>query len=93
MNVKALQMSDLLKNCDDIYTTTIIIAQRAKQIIDNRVTPIEETEDVEDSIQFIEVEIIEDNLDKPMVQALQEYINGDIEWRKPEDDDLETDES
>ena len=93
MNVKALHISDLLKECDDIYTTAMIVAQRSKQIIDDRVTPIEETEEVEDSIQFIEPEIIEDNLDKPMVQALQEYINGDIEWRKPEDDDLETDES
>ena len=27
MNVRAIQMSDLLKKCDDIYTTAMIIAQ------------------------------------------------------------------
>ncbi len=93
MNVKAIQMGDLLKNCDDIYTTTMIIAQRSKQIIDDRVMPIEETEDVEDSIQLIEPEITHDNLDKPMVQALGEHMNGELEWRHPKEDELNTNES
>ena len=86
-------MSDLLKACDDIYTTTMVIAQRSKKIIDDRVMPIEETEDVEDSIQLIEPEIIQDNLDKPMVQALGEHLNGELEWRHHEEDELNTDES
>ena len=93
MNVKAIQMSDLLKQCDDIYTTTMIIAQRSKQIIDDRVIPIEETEDVEDSIQLIEPEIIIDNQEKPLVQALREYLNDKLEWRHHEEDELKTDES
>ena len=93
MNVKAIQMSDLLKKCDDIYTTTMIIAQRSKQIIDDRVIPIEETEDVEDSIQLIEPEITIDDSKKPMVQALQEYLNAELEWRHPEESTLESDES
>ena len=93
MNVKAIHMSDLLKDCDDIYTTTMIIAQRSKQIIDDRVMPIEEIEDVEDSIQLIEPEIIEDDSEKPMIQALEEFLNGELEWRRPEEDDLEVDES
>ena len=93
MNVKAIQMSDLLKKCDDIYTTTMIIAQRSKQIIDDRVIPIEETEDVEDSIQLIEPEIIIDNQEKPLVQALREYLNDKLEWRHHEEDELKTDES
>ena len=86
-------MSDLLKHCDDIYTTTMVIAQRSKKIIDDRVMPIEETEDVEDSIELIEPEIIHDNLDKPMVQALEEHLNGELEWRHHEEDELNTDES
>jgi len=93
VNVKAIQMSDLLKYCDDIYTTTMVIAQRSKKIIDDRVMPIEETEDVEDSIQLIEPEIIHDDLDKPMVQALREHLNGELEWRHHDKDELNTDES
>ena len=86
-------MSDLLKQSDDIYETTMIIAQRSKQIIDDRVIPIEETEDVEDSIQFIEPEITIDNLEKPMVQALGEYMNDELEWHHSEENKLEKDES
>ena len=71
----------------------MIISQRSKQIIDDRVMPIEETEDVEDSIQLIEPEIIIDDLDKPMVQALGEYIAGELEWRQQENGALESDES
>ena len=93
MNVKAVQMADLLKKCDDIYTTTMIIAQRSKQIIDDRVMPIEETEDVEDSIQLIEPEITVDTLEKPMVQALEEYLQDELEWRHSDKNELESDDS
>ena len=92
MNVQAIPMSDLFKKCNDIYTTVVIVAQRAKQIIDQRVIPIEENEDVEDSIQLIEPEIVIEEIDKPMVVALGEYLNGELEWRKPEEDQTESDE-
>ena len=86
-------MSNLFKKCDDIYKTVAIIAQRTKQIIDQRVIPIEENEDVEDSIQLIEPEIVIEEIEKPMVVALREYLNGELEWRKPEVDTPESDEA
>ena len=85
-------MSDLYEKCDDIYKAVVILAKRARQIIDQRVIPIEETDDVEDSIQFIEPEIVIEDIDKPMVVALEEYLNGELEWRKPEEDKPESDE-
>ena len=95
MKVKALPMSDLLEKYDDLYTAVVIISQRARQIIDKRVIPIEENEDVEDSIQLIEPEIVIDDIEKPMVVALEEYLNGELEWRKPEpeEDKPESDEA
>ena len=93
MKVKALPMSNLLEKYDDIYTAVVIISQRARQIIDQRVIPIEENEDVEDSIQLIEPEIVIEDIDKPMVVALEEYLNGELEWRKPEEDKPESDEA
>ena len=86
-------MSDLYKKCDDIYKTVVILAKRARQIIDQRVVPIEETDDVEDSIQIIEPEIVIEDIEKPMVVALEEYLNGELEWRKPEEDEPESDEA
>ena len=93
MNVKAIPMSDLFKVCDDIYTSVMIISQRTKQIIDQRVIPIDENEEVEDSILFQEPEIKVDDMDKPMVVALDEYLKGDLEWRQPIEDDIQSDES
>ncbi len=85
-------MSNLFEKCDDIYRIVVILAKRARQIIDQRVIPIEETDDVEDSLQFIEPEIVIEDIDKPMVVALEEYLNGELEWRKPEEDKTESDE-
>ena len=85
-------MSDLFKRCDDLYTAAMIVAKRAKQIIDERVIPIDENEDVEDSIEF-EEPVNTAFLDKPESVALQEFIDGALEWRNPSDDDLPIDES
>ena len=93
MNVKSIPMSDLLKRSYDIYETTMIIAQRSKQIIDDRVMPIEDSEDVEDSLQLIEPEIVVDSLEKPMVQALDEYLQDELEWRHSDKDELESNDS
>ena len=93
MKVEAIQMSDLFDQCNDIYTSVVVVAKRAKQIIDERVITIEDTEDVEDSIQLIEPEIIIEDIDKPMVVALEEYLNGELEWHKPEEDKPESDEA
>ena len=93
MNVKAIHMSDLFEKCEDIYTSVMIVAQRAKQIIDKSVIQIDENEDVEDSIQFAEQEIILEDVEKPMVVALEEHLNGELEWRKPDPDIPDLDES
>ena len=93
MNVKAIHMSDLFNKCDDIYTSVMIVAQRAKQIIDKSAIQIDENEDVEDSFQFTEREIIVEDEDKPMVVALEEHLNGELEWRKPDEDDPVSDGS
>ena len=93
MNVKAIPMSNLFEKCDDIYQAVVILAKRTRQIIDQRVIPIDDTEDVEDSIQLIEPEIIIEDIDKPMVVALEEYLNGELEWRNPEEDQPEPNEA
>ena len=86
-------MSELFNQCDDIYTSVMIAAKRAKQIIDKNVIQIDENEDVDDSIQFKEEEIVLDIVEKPMVIALEEYLNGELEWRNSDKDDSESDGS
>jgi len=92
MNVKAVHMSELFEHCEDIYTSVMIVAQRARQIIDKSVIQIDENEDVEDSIQFAKQEIILEDVEKPMVVALEEHLNGELEWREPDSDIPDSDE-
>ena len=75
MMVQTIHMADVFKRCDDIYEAVMVVAKRAKQIIDERVIPIDENEDVEDSIEF-EEPVNTDFLDKPESVALQEFIDG-----------------
>ena len=92
MNVKTIHMSDLFSQCDDLYLASMIVAKRAKQIIDDRVIPIDENEDVEDSIDF-ETPIITTYTDKPESIALEEFLNGELQWRNSTEDDQQIDES
>jgi len=81
MNVKTVHMKDLFKRNDDLYCSAMIIAKRAKQIIDDRVIPIDENEDVEDSSEF-DQPIVIFNEEKPEAIALQEFIEGKLDWRE-----------
>ena len=92
MNVKTIHMSDLFKRCEDICLAVMIVAKRAKQIIDDRVVPIDENEDVEDSIEF-EAPIVTTYIDKAESIALDEFFNGELQWRMPSEDDKQVDES
>ena len=92
MDVKTIHMSDLFDCCDDIYTATMIVAKRAKQIIDERVIPIDENEDVEDSIEF-DMPVISTYMDKPESVALEEFLKGELQWRAPEINDQEVNDS
>ena len=92
MNVQTIHMSNLHEQCDDIYTSVMIVAKRSKQIIDERVVPIDENEEVEDSIEF-EAPIVTTYVDKPESIALDEFLNGELEWRTYDEDDESSNES
>ena len=49
MDVKAISMSDLFKQSEDVYTDVIISARRARQIIDSRKLDLEALENIEDT--------------------------------------------
>ena len=92
MKVQAIPMSNLFDKCDDIYTTVVVLAKRTRQIIDQRVIPIDENEDVEDSIEF-EEPIVATYMEKPESVSLQEFLNGELEWREANQNEQSEDES
>ena len=85
-------MSKLFDKCDDIYMIVMIVAKRAKQIIDERFIPIDENEDVEDSIEF-ERSIDTTYIEKAESIAIEEFINGELQWRVSSENKLLVNES
>ena len=84
MEVKAIKMNMLLKQENDIYTNVVITAKRSRQIIDSRVLDFESIENVEDSIELEQIEtknMEHKDDDKPMVVAMEEFIDGKLVWR------------
>mgnify|MGYP001156101976 CR=1 FL=1 len=89
MEVKAIRMEDLYNKENDIYTNVIITAKRSRQIIDSRVLDFESLENVEDSLELEQLEnknMEHKDDDKPMIVAMEEFLNGELEWRHPEVD-------
>ena len=85
MEVKAIKMENLFDKENDIYTNVIITAKRSRQIIDSRALDFEEIENIEDSLELEELDnknMKHKDDDKPMVVAMEEFINGDLEWRR-----------
>ena len=90
MEIKAIHMNDLLDKNDDLYENIVITAQRARQIIDSRAIDFDALEDIEDSDALEKIEPISDeNLEKPMVVALEEFFDDKLEWRNPNKEDEE----
>ena len=57
MKIKAISMSELFKQSEDVYTDVIISARRARQIIDSRKLDLEALENIEDT-EDLELKII-----------------------------------
>ena len=90
MEVKAIKMNELFKKENDIYTNVVITAKRSRQIIDSRVLDFESIENVEDSIELEEIEnknMQHKDDDKPMVVAMEEFIDGILVWRHSNEED------
>ena len=84
MEVKAIKMHKLFEKDNDIYTNVVITAKRSRQIIDSRVLDFESIENVEDSFELEQIEsknMEHKDDDKPMIVAMEEFLNDELEWR------------
>ena len=89
MEVKAIKMNDLFEKENDIYTNVVITAKRSRQIIDSRVLDFDSIENVEDSFELEQLEnknMEHKDDDKPMIVAMEEFINGDLEWKNHQEE-------
>ena len=91
MAIEAISFRKLLKKTDDIYESVVVVSKRAKQILQERVIKqiIEDnTEPSEESV--LSEPIYRENIDfdkeeKVTSIALDEYLEGNINWKHSEE--------
>ena len=87
MDIKAIRIKTFLKKSDSIYKNIVIASSRARQIIADRYQEFAVEEDIEDSDQLVELlDDIEYDVEKPITVATSEFMNQELEWRKPEEE-------
>ena len=74
----------------DIYETVVIISKRASQILHDRLVERMIRENTEEEFGVLDEIPEEDSLvhlEKPSSVAVEEFLNGDLTWSKPEEEE------
>ena len=91
MAVDPISFTKLLKKTDDIYEAVVVSSKRAKQILQHRLVKqmIHENEEISEEGILAEPVVREnidfDKEDKVTSVALDEFLEGDIDWDKTEE--------
>jgi len=88
-NIEAVKMNELLLDNNDIYKTVMIVANRARQIIDKRFSEQINLEEIEDSEQLIDFSKEDFDKEKPIMKAYKEFLNSDLKWSQDLSEDSE----
>ena len=79
MAIGPISFKKLLKKTDDIYESVVVSSRRAKQILQERVLK----QIIEENTEFNEEEGILS--EKVTTIALDEYLEGKLDWKKTEE--------
>ena len=80
MKVEPVPFRKFFKNKETIYKNIMIIAKRARQIIDKRYVKIEAMQNIEDTEQLVELEEQDFEQSKSISIAMDELLKNDIEY-------------
>ena len=84
MKVGPIPMNDLYDNSESEFKNIIIMAKRARDIIETRFEANKVEEDIEDSDQLEQLQV-DDTIDydepKAIIVALNEFKNNEIDWK------------
>ena len=85
MKISAIQISNLFTDNEDIYEKVVVSARRQRQIIQSRALHLEAFQDIDDTEQLDQFDDIDHDVEKPLVVAMSELLNHDLEWSFIED--------
>ena len=92
MAIGPISFKKLLKTTDDIYESVVVSSRRAKQILQERVLKqiIEENTEFKEEEGILSEPVIREDIDfdkeeKVTTIALDEYLEGKLDWKKTEE--------
>ena len=92
MAIGPISFKKLLKKTDDIYESVVVSSRRAKQILQERVLKqiIEENTELREEEGILSEPVIREDIDfdkeeKVTTIALDEYLEGKLDWKKTEE--------
>ena len=92
MSLEPLSIKEMESQSQDIYETVVVMSKRAKQVLSDRIVEevIESNDEVEMGVydELVEVNPEEyDELEKPTTVSVNEFIEGDLEWKNEQEDE------
>ena len=90
MNIKPISYKNMESKTKDIYETVVVISKRASQILHDRLVERMMRENTEEEFGVLDEIPEEDSLvhlEKPSSVAVEEFLNGDLSWSKPEEEE------
>ena len=92
MAIEPISFKKLLKKTDDIYESVAVVSRRAKQILQDRVFKqiIEENTELSEEEGVLSEPVYREDIDfdkeeKVTSIALDEYLEGNINWKHSEE--------
>ena len=80
MKVEPVPFRKFFKKKETIYKNIMLVAKRARQIIDERYIKIEAMQNIEDTEQLVELENEDFEQTKSISIAMDELLKNDIEY-------------
>tara|TARA_B100001996_G_C18669873_1_gene596278 strand:+ start:106 stop:384 length:279 start_codon:yes stop_codon:yes gene_type:complete len=90
MSLEPISIRDMEDQSGDIYESVVVMSKRAKQVLSDRIVEeiIESNEEDEMGVYDELIEVNPDDyeeLEKPTTVSVNEFIDGDINWKNDED--------
>jgi len=86
MNIKAIPISKLFVDDEDLYEKVVVGALRQRQIIASRSLQLEAFQDIEDTEQLEQFDDIDHDIEKPISVAMEELLSNKLDWRHTSED-------
>lgn len=94
MPLKPLSIRNMEEKTSDIFEAVVVMSKRAKQILNNRIVEELITSADEEEVEMGVYDQIEEKnpedyeeLEKVTTTAVNEFVDGDIQWGSPKEND------